>query len=286
MKIAFLGIGLMGKLMAERLLEKGYDVTVWNRTAAKAESLKSKGAKIASKPSVAVHESELIITMLSDFIAVSNVLFGEKINFKGKTIIQMSTISPGESCIAKERIENSGGEYLEAPVLGGLAQIPHGKLITMVGGKEESFKKWKLFLENFAEEVHYMGEVGKGAAAKLACNQLIATMVASFSMSLGYVQSEGIDVETFMKIIRPSGYYAPAYDKKLESMVARNFTGTNFALKNLLKDVNLARGEFSGNEVDTTVLDSVANILKAGVKQNLSELDYAAMFNVIYPKKG
>jgi 3-hydroxyisobutyrate dehydrogenase len=108
-------------------------------------------------------------------------------------------------------------------------------------------------------------------------------MVSSFSMSLGYVQSQGVDVETFMKIIRPSGYYAPAYDKKLESMVSRNFKNTNFALKNLLKDVNLARGEFAGNGVNTLVIDSVAEILREGMKQNLSELDYAAMYNVIFP---
>ncbi len=283
MKVTFLGIGLMGKLMAERLLEKGYDVTVWNRTASKTESLKEKGAAVASNPSEAIGKSKVIITMLSDFIAVSNVLFAEKNDFEGKTVIQMSTISPGESCIVKERVEQSGGEYIEAPVLGGIAQIPQGKLIPMVGGEESLYKKWKPFLENFAEEVHYMGKAGKGAATKLACNQLIATMVSSFSMSLGYIQSQGIDIETFMKIIRPSGYYAPAYDRKLESMVTRDFKNTNFALKNLLKDANLARGEFAGSGVNTAILDSVGEILREGVKQNLSELDYAALHEVIYP---
>ena len=118
-------------------------------------------------------------------------------------MIQMSTIAPEESLTAMKKVEQLGGEYIEAPVLGGIAQIPVGQLIPMVGGTVELYNKWKKFLENFGDSVYHMGQVGKGAATKLACNQLIATMVTSFAMSLGYIQSEGIDVETFMKIIRP-----------------------------------------------------------------------------------
>jgi 3-hydroxyisobutyrate dehydrogenase len=285
MKIAFLGLGLMGKLMAERLLEKKYDVTVWNRTLSKARSLKTKGAKVAVKSADAIRECDVIITMLSDFNAVSSSLFSEKNNFSGKTVIQMSTIAPGESCIIMERVEQAGGEYIEAPVLGGIAQIPSGKLIPMVGGKKKLFDKWKTFLGIFGEEIHYMGEVGKGSAAKLACNQLIATMVSSFAMSLGYIQSQGIDVETFMKIIRPSGYYAPAYDKKLESMVNRDYTNTNFALKNLLKDVNLAISEFSSSGLEISPLEAVGKILNEAMRQRLSDLDYAALYEVIHPRE-
>jgi 3-hydroxyisobutyrate dehydrogenase len=284
MKITFLGIGLMGKAMVERLLDKQYDVTVWNRTKLKAESLRSKGAEVAESTSEAIAKGEVLITMLTEFNAVSAVLFSDKNNFTGKTVIQMSTIAPGESLIIKERVEQAGGEYIEAPVLGGVAQIPQGKLIPMVGSTKELYEKWFPFLQVFGEEVHYIGEVGKGAAAKLACNQLIATIVTSFAMSLGYIQSQGIDVETFMKIIRPSGYYAPAYDKKLESMVNRDYANTNFALKNLLKDVNLAIGEFTLGGLEISVLESVGKILNDGMRQHLSDLDYASLYEVIHPK--
>ncbi|MCL4549033.1 MAG: NAD(P)-dependent oxidoreductase [Bacteroidetes bacterium] len=285
MKVAFLGTGLMGGLMVQRLLEKGFDVTAYNRTVSKAEGLKAKGAKVVAKSSDAIASCDVTIVMVADFNAVSAVLFNEEVSFKNKTVIQMSTIGPSESQTVQKRVEQSGGEYLEAPVLGGVAQIPVGQLIPMVGGTAEQFNKWKKFLENFAESVYYIGPVGKAASAKLACNQLIATMVSSFAMSLGYVQSEGIDVETFMKIIRPSAYYAPAYDRKLESMLTHDYTNTNFTLKNLLKDVKLAQGEFSKNGVDVTTLDSVAEILKEGITRNLSELDYAALYEVIRSRK-
>jgi len=284
-KVAFLGIGLMGGLMVQRLLENGIDVTVYNRTASKAESLKAKGAVVAAISSDAIAACDVIIVMVTDFNAVSEVLFNEKVSYQSKTVIQMSTIGPDESLTVMKRIEEYGGEYLEAPVLGGIAQIPAGQLIPMVGGTQEQFNKWKKFLENFGKSVYYLGQVGKGAAAKLACNQLIATMVTSFAMSLGYIQSEGIDVETFMKIIRPSAYYAPAFDRKLESMLKSDYTYTNFSLKNLLKDVNLAKNEFSQNGVNVTTLGSVAKILEEGINRGLSYLDYSALYEVIRSKK-
>lgn len=285
MKAAFLGTGLMGGLMVERLLGKGFDVTVYNRTASKAEGLKAKGAKVVTKASEAISSCDVIIVMVSDFTAVSAVLFDEAVSFKNKTVIQMSTIAPEESLTAMKKVEQYGGEYIEAPVLGGIAQIPAGQLIPMVGGTQDQFSKWKKFLENFGESVYYMGLVGKGAATKLACNQLIATMVTSFAMSLGYIQSEGIDVETFMKIMRPSAYYAPAFDGKLESMVTHDYTRTNFSLKNLLKDVNLALDNFSNNGVEVSALNSVAEVLKKGIGLELSNLDYAALYEVIRSKK-
>lgn len=281
MKIAFLGTGLMGGLMAKRLIQKGFDVTVYNRTPSKTESLKAQGAKVALKPYEAINKCDVIILMVADYNAVSALLFGEKLSFENKIVIQMSTIGSNESLVVKDKIEQSGGEYIEAPVLGGIAQIPAGQLIPMVGSTVEQFNKWKEFLKNFGESVYYIGKVGKAASAKLACNQLIATMITSFAMSLAYIRSEGIDVETFMKIIRPSAYYAPAYDRKLENMTNHDYTNTNFSLKNLLKDVILAEDEFSKNGVDVTTLNSVSEILKEGIRKDLSDLDYSALYEVI-----
>lgn len=283
MKIGFIGIGLMGSLMAERLLVKGYSLVIWNRTIEKTEKLKNKGANVAENPSAVISHSDLIITMLSDFTAVTSVLFSGKNSFNGKTVLQMSTISPGESIILSERVKLLGGEYVEAPVLGGLAQIPEGKLLPMFGGTKEQFKKWKPFLENFAETITYMGEVGKGSSAKLACNQLIATLIAAFSMSLGYMIKEGIDVESFMQVLRPSSYYVPAFDRKLNNMVTRDFTDTNFPLKHLLKDINIAKREFYDKGINTDVLEQVKDVLADAVRNGLSDSDYSAKHNIINP---
>ena len=285
MKVAFLGTGLMGGLMAQRLIYKGFELRVWNRTVSKTDILKSKGAKIAPNPTAAIDESDTIITMLSDFNAVSSVLGNRKNSFQGKTVIQMCTIAPGESKLLLDKVIKLSGEYIESPVLGGISNIPDGKLIPMVGSSNEQFNKWKDFLGNFGKPVHYMGEVGKGAAAKLACNQLIAGLVTSFAMSLGYVESQGIDTEEFMSIIRPSSYYAPAFDRKLESMLKRDYSTTNFSLKNLLKDASLALHEFSESGVNIITLEAIQKLLTRSVNSNLGDLDYAALYNVVFPER-
>jgi len=285
MKIAFLGTGLMGGLMAQRLLDKKYDVIVWNRTKSKTEKLKKHGAIVAETPAEAISESELIITMLSDFNAVSSVLFPENINYKNKTVIQMSTIAPGESILLKERVENLEGEYLESPVLGGITHIPIGKLLPLVGSSDSQFKQWKSFIENFGDKAYHIGEVGKGASVKVAFNQLIASLIASFSMSLGYIRDVGIDYNLFMEILRQSNYYATAFDKKLDSMIERDFANTNFPLKHLYKDVNLAMNEFVNHGINVSALDGVVELLKEGIRNKLSDQDYAVIYNVTNPNK-
>lgn len=285
MKVAFLGTGLMGGLMAQRLINKNFSLVVWNRTIEKTEKLKSLGAIVASNPEDAINECDTIITMLADYNAIVEVLFKNKISFLGKTLIQMSTISPGESILLKERIEDRGGEYLEAPVLGGVAQAGDGKLLPMVGSTVKQFEKWKPFLTNLGETIQHMGEVGKGSAAKLACNQLIATLFTSFAMSVGYLRENNIDLEKFMTILRPSSYYASAFDKKLPKMINRDFHDTNFPLKHLLKDLNLIINEFETKGIGTEVLEPIKRILKEGIRENFSEADYSALYGIIHPEK-
>lgn len=285
MKVAFLGTGLMGSLMAERLIQHKYDLILWNRTESKTMKLKQLGAEIADSPSSAIQKAELVITMLADYVAVSSVLFEKELSYKNKTVIQMSTISPGESELLMERINLKGGEYLEAPVLGGLAQIPDGKLLPMVGASKELFVKWEMFLHNFAENVFYIGNVGKGSAAKLACNQLIASLLSAFSMSLGYITEQNIDPEIFMQVIRPSSYYVPAFDRKKDAMISGDYSETNFPLKHLNKDVKLAIENFGNSNVNVDPLSKVNEILELAIKSNLGNLDYSALHQIIYKHK-
>ncbi|MFH1196164.1 MAG: NAD(P)-dependent oxidoreductase [bacterium] len=284
MKIAFLGTGLMGGLMCERLLGKSFDLIVWNRTISKTDKLKSLGAEIAASPEDAILKGDLIIIMLSEYNAIIDVLSNCPPDLSKKTFLQMSTIAPGESINLKGRIEKLGGEYLEAPVLGGIAQILEGNLLPMVGSRIEQFEKWKHFLENFGETIVHFGEVGKAASAKLACNQLIASMLTSFSMSLSYVQEMGIDIEKFMTILRPSAYYAPAFDKKLANMIDRDFSKTNFPLKHLLKDVNLVFSELENANINTSSLETVKNILVEGMREGFAEEDYSVLYNIVHKK--
>ncbi|AFN74938.1 6-phosphogluconate dehydrogenase NAD-binding protein [Melioribacter roseus P3M-2] len=285
MKVAFIGTGLMGEPMAFRLLKAGYNLFVFNRTKSKTERLKKHQAKIFDSAADAVKETPVIITMLTDFNAISETLFSEKISFKGKTLIQMSTISPNESLLLKNRIEENEGEYIEAPVLGSIPQVEEGRLVVMVGASKENYNKWKKLLKNFGDGVYHVGDIGSASAMKLALNQLIASLTSVFSMSLGYILASNVDVNQFMEILRKSALYAPTFDKKLNGMLKRDFDKANFPLKHLLKDVNLIQEEFAGKKINTEIIEKVRNILQKGMEMNMADKDYSALFNVIYPKQ-
>lgn len=286
MRIAFLGTGLMGEPMAQRLLTAGHNLFVFNRTTLKTEKLCANGAVLAFHPYDAIVQSEIIITMLADFSAVCDVLCSnKKNNFTGKLVVQMSTISPDESLLLKERIEMLGGEYIEAPVLGSIPQATDGSLQIMVGSSAQQFEKIKSVLESMGKQIILTGVVGTASAIKLALNQLIATTVASFSMSLGYLKEKEVDLEKFMEILRSSSLYSTNYDRKLPNLLNRDFDKTNFPVKHLLKDINLIINQFSQSGVDVSALNAVKNILTKSVQQKLSDKDYSAFYNVIHPQK-
>lgn len=285
MRIALMGTGLIGTPMAERLLEAGHDVMVYNRTAEKTIPLQQKGAGVAESPREAVAFADCIILALLDAHAINTVLFqpGEKADFTGKTIVQMGTILSEESLALKDKVSENGGDYLEAPVLGSIPEAKAGKLILMIGASQQQFRKWQNLLQIFGPEPLYVGPVGKAAAMKLALNQLIASLTAAFSLSLGMVQRSGVDVELFMKIVRQSALYAPTYDKKLPRMLKRDYANPNFPVKNLLKDMNLIYSEAEHLGLFTKGAKTIIDILKIALQRGLEDQDYSALYEAINP---
>jgi 3-hydroxyisobutyrate dehydrogenase len=285
-KIALLGVGLMGSRIAERLANNGFQVSVYNRTISKAKELEKFNITVCEDVKSAVQRSEIIITMLSDYKALNNVLFADTaISYQGKIVIQMSTVAPDQNLLLKKEIEKLGGSFVEAPVLGGITQAKSGELIVMVGSSKAQFEELKGLFSIIGNNVKYIGQTGQAAAIKLSYNQLIATMNTAFCMSLGYVMDKGINLNIFMDILRSSTLYAPAFDKKLDNFVNRDYENTNFSLKLLLKDVNLVVDELEKSRVDCLTLKGVKFLLERGIHFEQGEKDYSALFEMIYPKK-
>lgn len=283
MKISLFGTGLMGKPMGKRLIDAGHDLTVYNRTKSKTEELKNAGAKVADHPDNAVKASDVLITMLSDYNAVSGTLFKEtENNFRGKKLIQMSTITPSESILLKDRIEALGGEYLEAPVLGSTPQATNGELIIMVGAAENQFKEFKTIFETLGKKIILMGEVGKASSTKLAMNQLIASLAASFSTSLAFAREKEVDLEKFMDILRASPLYAKAFDAKLENYLNDNYEPVHFPVKHLLKDVNLFLDESRLLKINSSIPGTVKHLLQDAIDDKHGEKDYSAIYKAIH----
>ena len=228
--VAIFGTGLMGKPLAIRLLDADYKVVVWNRTPEKAAMLAQIGAIQADTAAQAIQAADVLITWLADKAAIQEVLFpAERASLvRGKTILQMGTIGPSHSRGIEDAAHAHGAEYLEAPVLGSIPEAVKGTLLVMVGSTPEQFDQYLPLLKVFGEKPIHIGEVGQAAAMKLAFNQLIAGLTASFSLSLGLIQEEGVRVEQFMDMLRDSALYAPTFDKKLVRMLERNYDDPNF----------------------------------------------------------
>ncbi len=286
-KIGFFGTGLMGYPMAERLFRLGYNIEVYNRTYEKTGGLQKLGIKAHSNPAELISEAEIIISMLADFNAIRQTLLNENAKlFNGKTLLQMSTVGVKENIEIEKTVRENGGRFLEAPVLGSIPQVKEGTLIIMTGGEKELHEELKPLLDDLGEKVVYAGGTGKAAAMKLSLNQLIASLTAAFSTSLGLVREHGVDVDLFMDILRNSALYAPTFDKKLNRMLERNFENPNFPLKHLLKDVNLILNETGQAGIKSEVVQSVKEIVQRGLAMGLDEEDYSSLYNAVHiPKK-
>jgi 3-hydroxyisobutyrate dehydrogenase len=285
MRVAFIGTGLMGYPMAERVLAAGHELIAYNRTREKAEPLARKGARIAGSAHEAIEAGECAVFMVKDGSVVRELLSDEGFipSLGGRTVIQMSTISPAESVKLMEDVRGAAGDYLEAPVLGSVPQAEEGKLLVMMGGSPEQLGHWGDLLRCFGPEPRLVGPVGHAATLKLAMNQLIGSLAAAFSLSLGMVRRKGIEVDLFMGILRQSAFYAPTFDRKLPPMLSRDFSLPNFPAALLLKDLDLARGEAGTLGLDTTALDGVRDVVKKTVEADRGREDYAALYETVDP---
>ena len=272
--------------MVQRLLNFGHTIIAYNRTAEKAKDLRTAGAEITTDADVAARAADIWIAMLSNYPALQNVLFSAPPDhYAGKTCIQMGTISPAESVLSKQQMTNSGGEYMEAPVLGSIPQVENGSLFILFGGSQAQFKQWDVLLSQFGDKRYYIGQVGQAAGIKLALNQLIASLTSAFAMSLSYVQELNIAVDQFMEILKASALYAPTFDKKLTRMLHAEFSQPNFPVKHLLKDVRLIVEEFQSAGIGCEPMLGVAEILHRAINLGYGDLDYSALYSAIRPPK-
>lgn len=278
MNIAILGTGLMGQALVEHLLAEGQTVTAYNRTSEKVDGLEQNGALVAKTAQEALVSSDICLLMLSDADAIYSVL--DSITneaFKDKLIIQMGTISPEESRSINQLITERQGKYLECPVLGSLPEARSGTLLLMAGGSEEDYTTALPLLQIMGKSPRHIGGIGQGATIKLAMNQLIAGLSASFALSLALVEKEGIETEQFMSIVRDSALYAPTFDKKLDRMLSRDFTQPNFPTKHLAKDTRLFLSVAQQLNLETCALEGISQLLDKTLAQGLADTDYSAL---------
>lgn len=286
MRIAVIGMGLLGQAVAERLHGQGQAVTIYNRTVAKTEPLRARGLAVALSPADALAASDCALLFLTDAAAIRSVLFASAPPeaLRNRTIIQMGTISSEESLALRDAVAEARGDYCEAPVLGSIAEAKAGSLIVMVGGTQDQLVRWNPVFRSLSPAPALIGPVGQAATLKLALNHLIAAELTAFAASLGLVQRSGISVDHFMAILKTSALFAPAFEKKLPRLLARTYDNPNFPTTHLLKDVNLFAEEARRLGLPVTGVDTLRSVLENTIARGLGEADYSALFETMNPK--
>jgi len=238
MRVAFLGLGIMGRAMASNLAKAGHEVTVWNRTPRDVD-----GARTASSPAEAAQGAEVVWMCVSDTKAVESVLFGaqgvEQSLRDGMTIVDSSTISPSATRQFAERMKSKGVQYVDAPVTGSKVGAENGTIIFIVGGDEAAIERLKPLFAAMGKVFFRMGETGKGQAAKLVMNLQIALIYEGFAEALTLATKLGVDPETLMPLINASMIRSGVVEYKAPFVLKRDFS-PNFPLRLMRKDLRLA----------------------------------------------
>src|SRR5881392_4143609 len=232
----------MGSGMASNLLKAGYELVVWNRSAAKCEAFARKGARIADTPTDAVRDVDLVVYILSNDQAVEDVVFGENgilsgIN-EGQIAIDMSTVLPTTSLREQEAYAKKGVDFLDAPVFGSKQESADAKLWIMAAGNKAIFEKVKPVLEHLGQTVHYFGKNGNAAAMKLVGNLIVALEMEALAEGLVLAQKAGLNLSIVMEVIKVADFRSPLLVNNGQNILKRDFS-TSFALKLMLKDAGL-----------------------------------------------
>jgi len=279
MRVAFLGLGIMGRPMASNLVKAGHEVTVWNRTPKDVE-----GARTAASPAEAATGAEVIWTCVSDTAAVESVLFGPQGVFgslsDGQVLVDSSTISPSATLKFAERVRGKGVQYVDAPVTGSKVGAENGTLIFIVGGEESAIEKLKPLFAATGKKFFRMGDTSKGQAAKLVMNLQIAMIYEGFAEALTLATKLGVDAETLLPLIEASMVRSGVVEYKAPFVLKRDFS-PNFPLRLMRKDILLAREAAREVRVKLPGLEMVEEIYDMATEDGHENLDYAATLTLL-----
>lgn len=289
MNLGYIGLGVMGSQMVDRLLAKGHTVTGYNRTRSKAQWLIDKGMKWADSPRELCNSADIIISMITNSSAVEEVANGPNGMlgglFSGKVWIEMSTISPATHRRLAGRVREKGADMVDAPVSGSVITLQQGKLSVMVGGRRETFERVKPVLLDIGPKVTYVGESGLALVMKIATNLSVAVQMLAFSEGVLLAEKSGIprdiavDVMTHSVIGSPMVQYRGPFVLKMPDKAWFN---VNMMQKDMMLALEL------GRQVDVPLpTTAVTNeFLTAARGMGLVECDFAILFEVLARMSG
>ncbi|MCY0901658.1 MAG: NAD(P)-dependent oxidoreductase [Firmicutes bacterium] len=280
-RIGFIGLGTMGMPMAGHLLDKGFDVTVYNRTAERATALCARGAKLAPSIEALARECDVVFTMLTADAAVKDVLLGPHGVAmgarSGTLVIDCSTIAPTTSQVVATELAERGIAMLDAPVSGSKPQAESAQLTFMVGGDRADFDASQPLFAALGKASFYMGPHGAGEHAKLAINTMLAINLLSLTEGLALAKAGGLDLALFTQVIAAGGARSGVAENKAARIAAGEWD-PQFMVELLHKDLLLATQLAAGINLPLPILASVRSLLQMAMAQGYGREDMAAVF--------
>lgn len=241
-RLGFIGLGTMGAPMAENLLKAGYSLTVYNRTASKAERLVNLGADLSESPAEVARKSEIVFVNVSDTEDVLQVVLGKdgviEGAHSGMILVDHSTIKASASRIIYETLKEEDVSSLDAPVSGGDIGAINGTLAIMIGGDEEVVDRIRPLLEVVGKTITYVGGPGSGQIAKAANQIMVAAQMVAEAELLIFAQKAGADAEKVIEAIRGGAAQCWTLDNKPQRLFAGNRT-PGFKSSLQAKDLNI-----------------------------------------------
>ena len=283
-KVGLIGLGLMGQPMAMNLLKAGYPLTVWNRTASRANELVALGATLAASLKEVAAAADVLITMVSDPPALEGVLWGTNgkdsgalTNLKpGSIYIDSSTVSPALARTIASACAEHKVRFLDAPVTGGDWGAKKGELVFMVGGEAETLSEVEPILNVLGKRWFHLGPNGAGQTIKLAMNVILALQVDALAEALALVTGAGLKGEGLVEVMQSSMARSGVLDVKAPNLLNGEYK-PSFPLRLMHKDLGLALD--LGNQIGvalpaTAAAREVYSYVKGTAKE---DLDYSAV---------
>ena len=288
-KVGFIGLGIMGRPMAENLIGAGHELVLYNRTREKAEELAGDNATVAGSPREVAEQSDIIITMLPDSPQVEEVLAGEGGVLEGlregALIVDMSTISPVVTKELAEEAGERGASMLDAPVSGGDVGAIEGTLSIMVGGEEADFERAKPLFEAMGKTITHVGESGAGQVVKAANQIVVALTIEAVSEALVLGSKAGVSPAKILDVLGGGLAGNKVMEAKREKMLGHSFDpGFRIELHHKDLGIALAAGREYGVALPVTaVVDQMLETLKA---KGRGDRDHSALLTLIEDSSG
>jgi 2-hydroxy-3-oxopropionate reductase len=287
--IGFIGLGVMGRPMAEHLVRAGHEVTVHNRSQDPVRALVEAGAKAGASPAEVADGADVVITMVPDSPDVEAVVLGQQgvleTAGQGLLLIDMSTIRPDTARAVGEAAAARGVRFLDAPVSGGQAGAEEASLSIMVGGSAEDFEAARPVLESLGRTIVHVGPVGSGQTVKAANQLIVAGVIELVSEAIVLLEAYEVDMAPAIEVLAGGLAGNQILERKAAGMLARRFD-PGFRIDLHHKDMQIIQAAARDAGVAVPVTALVAQMLVSLRSLGRGGLDHSAILTLIEDLSG